>query len=256
MTRWAAQATAITLVLVAPACRSDSQATTTGGTEGSITVFAAASLTEPLGDLEAELKRSLPNLAITYNFAGSGTLVAQVQQGAPADVVATADAESMARLRAAGVVEMPIVIARNKLEILVERGNPKGIASLADLSRTDISLVLGDETVPAGRYAAKALLAAGVTVKPVSKEANVKAAVAKVTGGEADVTVVYVSDVKAAGAKAQGVEIPDAQNVVAEYPIAIVAATTHRAAAAAFVEAVVHGRGQEALRTHGFLPAA
>ena len=218
-------------------------------------MFAAASLTEPLGTLEGELKRSAPGLNLTYSFSGSGTLVAQVQQGAPADVIATADTESMKRLSDAGLVGTATTFARNKLSMLVEPGNPKGITSLADLSRRDIKLVLGDESVPAGRYAAQALQAAGVVVNPVSTETSVKAAVARVTSGEVDATIVYVTDVKAAGSRGQGVEIPEAQNVVAEYPIAIVAATTQRAAATAFVEAVVHGRGQDTLRTHGFLAA-
>ncbi len=112
-----------------------------------------------------------------------------------------------------------------------------------------------DDTVPAGKYSAKALKTAGVTVHPVSREADVKAAVAKVTSGEADATIVYISDVKAAGSKGSGVEIPAAQNVTAEYPIAIVKATKNHAAAAAFVNAIVKGTGQDALKSHGFLPA-
>ena len=255
-------ALALVLAVAASACGSDATAsrTTEGQGEpaatGSVTVFAAASLTEAFGDLESRLELSAPGLAVTYSFAGSGSLVAQIQQGAPADVIATADTASMRKLSDAGLVEMATAFARNKLEVLVEPGNPKGITGLADLSRTDIKLVLGDESVPAGRYAAQALKAAGVGVKPVSRETDVKAAVAKVTSGEADVTIVYVSDVRAAGSNAQGIEIPDDQNVAAEYPIAIVKSTPHRAAAAAFVEAVVHGAGQVALRTHGFLPAA
>lgn len=261
--RWAhgASAVALAVALATSACGSNPNgpattgASTVGSVTGSVTVFAASSLTEPFGDLRAVLTTSAPGLAVTYSFAGSGALVAQVRQGAPSDVIATADTASMKRLTDAGLVETAATFARNKLEILVERGNPKAITGLGDLSRTDIKVVLGDESVPAGRYAAQALRTAGVTVKPVSKEANAKAAVAKVTGGEADATVVYVSDVMAAGSTGQGVEIPDAQNVVAEYPIAVVKATANRAAAAAFVEAVVHGPGPDALRAHGFLPA-
>ena len=219
-----------------------------------MTVFAAASLTEAFTDVGTALGAGDPGLSVTYSFAGSGALVTQVQQGAPADVVATADTASMARLVDAGLVETPTTFARNQLQILVAPGNPLGIASLADLARPDLKVVLGDETVPAGRYAAQALQAAGVTVAPVSKEADVKAAVAKVTLGEADATIVYVTDVIAAGAKGQGVAIPDAQNVVAEYPIAVVKATGNHAGAVAFVDAVVNGAGQDALRQRGFLP--
>ncbi len=221
-----------------------------------MTVFAAASLTEAFTDIGTALGAGDPGLSVTYSFAGSGALVTQVQQGAPADVVATADTASMARLVDAGLVETPTTFARNQLQILVGPGNPLGIASLADLARPDLKVVLGDETVPAGKYAAQALQGAGVTVAPVSYEADVKAAVAKVTLGEADATIVYVTDVVAAGARGRGVAIPDAQNVVAEYPIAVVKATGNHAGAVAFVDAVVRGAGQDALRQRGFLPAA
>jgi len=217
-------------------------------------VFAAASLTEAFGDEQASLRASAPGLSITFSFAGSGALVAQVRQGAPADVVATADTASMRRLTDAGLVDPPVIFARNKLQILVAPGDPKGVTSLADLARPDLKVVLEDESVPAGRYAAQVLQTAGVTVRPVSKEPDVKAAVSKVTTGEADATIVYATDVRAAGAKGEGIEVPDGQNVVADYPIAVVRATASRAAAAAFVEATVRGAGQEALRRHGFLP--
>lgn len=221
---------------------------------GTVTVFAAASLTEAFGDLEATLATSDPGLSVIFSFASSGALVTQVQQGAPADVIATADPSSMKKLSDAGLVEPPATFAKNRLEILVEPGNPKGITGLADLSGTDIKLVLVDESAPAGKYSAQALQAAGVTTAPVSEETNVKSAAAKVTSGEADATIVYVTDVSAAGSRGQGVEIPDAQNVIAEYPISIVKATKNHGAATAFVDAVVRGSGQAALRTAGFLP--
>ncbi|MEA2902290.1 MAG: molybdate transport system substrate-binding protein [Actinomycetota bacterium] len=243
----------ISLLLAGSACGSETAPSRAGG---SVTVFAAASLTEAFTDIGTALGAGDPSLSVRYSFAGSGALVTQVDQGAPADVVATADTTSMARLVAAGLVETPTTFARNQLQILVPPGNPLGIASLADLARPDLKVVLGDETVPAGKYAAQALQAAAVTVAPVSREADVKAAVAKVTLGEADATIVYVTDVAAAGAKGQGVAIPDGQNVVAEYPIAVVKATGNHAGAVAFVDAVVHGSGQDALRQRGFLPAA
>jgi molybdate transport system substrate-binding protein len=248
-------ALSIALLLTGSACGSDGAPSRT---RGSVTVFAAASLTGAFTDIGAGLGAGDPGLTVTCSFAGSGALVAQIQQGAPADVVATADNASMARLVDTGVVEAPTIFARNRLQILVAPGNPFGIASLADLARSDVKVVLGDESVPAGRYAAQALQAAGVAVAPVSKEADVKAAVAKVTLGEADATIVYVTDVTdvtAAGAKGQGVAIPDAQNVVADYPIAVVKATGNHAGAIAFVDEVVHGSGQAALRARGFAPA-
>jgi len=245
-------AVAVTLLLATAACGTDTEAPS-NGESGSVVVFAAASLTESFGELQTALKSSTPGLSVTYSFAGSGALVTQVQQGAPADVIATADTASMSRLTDGGLVETPVVFARNRLEILVEPGNPKRISGLSDLSRTDIKLVLGDETVPFGRFSAQALQAAGVAADPVSKEPDVKAAVAKVTSGEADVAIVYVTDVAAAGSRGQGVEIPDDQNVVIEYPIAIVKTTGNRPAAVAFVDAVVEGRGQGILQENGFL---
>ncbi len=259
---------ALSLLAAASACGSDIKSPTAAAptasasstvaprATGSVTVFAAASLTESFNDLQSSLKGTDPGLAVTYSYGGSGALVAQVQQGAPADVVATADTDTMKRLSDAGLVEAPVTFAKNRLEILVAPGNPKGVKSLSDLSRSDLKVVLGEDTVPVGRYGAQALAAAGVTVKPVSKEVDVKAAVAKVTSGEADASIVYVTDVKAAGSRGQGVDIPDAQNVIAQYPIAVVTATKNRAAAAAFVDSVVKGAGQGALRQRGFLSPA
>jgi molybdate transport system substrate-binding protein len=257
-------ALALFVAVATAACSSDSKAATSAGAgpsassggpkaAGSVTVFAAASLTESFNDLQSSLRVSDPGLNVTYSFAGSGALVTQIQQGAPADVIATADTASMKKLSEAGLVETPTTFARNQLEILVAPGNPKGIHTLADLARSDIKLVTEDDSVPAGKYSAQILQTAGVTVSPVSKEADVKSAVAKVTSGEADVTIVYVTDVKAAGSKGEGVIIPDAENVIAVYPIAVVKASTRHDAAVAFVNAVVHGAGQDALYSHGFL---
>jgi molybdate transport system substrate-binding protein len=252
------------LFLLAAACGSDSPApkaaTASSGSKavaaGPVLVFAAASLTEAFGHEKAALESEQPGLSVTLDFAGSGTLVTQIQQGAPADVIATADMASMQKLVDGGLVETPIVFAHNRLEIIVAAGNPKGVHSLADLARADVTVVLADPSVPAGKYAAQTLTRADVTVAPKSLETDVKSAVARVTTGEADASIVYVTDVKAAGSKASGVAIPDSQNVVADYPIAIVKATTHHDAATAFVEAVIHGSGQEELRTSGFVPAS
>lgn len=224
------------------------------GATGDLTVFAAASLTEPFTDLQAAQKVSNPSLSITYSFAGSGALGAQIENGAPADVIATADEVSMQRLVDAGLVEVPTVFATNQLAILVAPGNPLDVGGLTDLEREDIKLVLGDSTVPVGRYADQVLSAAGVTVAPVSRELDVKAAVAKVTSGEADAAIVYATDVTAAGARGEGVVIPEAQNVVARYPVAVVRGSPHRSAASAFIELLIRGAGRDALEAPGFLP--
>ena len=245
----------LSVAAILGACSSDrTTATTTSSASGPVTVFAAASLTESFTDAQEALKSEQPGLDITYNFGGSGALVTQIQQGAPADVIATADPASMQRLVDAGVVERPVTFAKNKLQILVAPGNPKNVKGMSDLARDDITFVTEDDAVPAGKYAAQALESAGVTVHPVSKETDVKSAVAKVTSGEADATIVYVTDVTAAGSKGTGVTIPDDQNVVATYPIAVLKAAKDKDAAQAFVDAIVRGSGQAALTGRGFLP--
>ena len=219
-------------------------------------VFAAASLTESFTNEKATLHSEQAGLDVTLNFAGSGTLVTQIQQGAEADVIVTADTASMQKLVDAGLVETSTVLAHNKLAIIVAPGNPKGIHTLADLARSDVAVVLADPSVPAGKYAAQILTKADVTVEAKSLETDVKSAVARVTSGEADAAIVYATDVKAAGSKAEGVDIPDSQNVVADYPIAIVKTTKHHDAAVAFVDAITKGSGQAALKASGFLTAA
>jgi molybdate transport system substrate-binding protein len=209
------------------------------------TVLAAASLTEAFTEVGGA----------TFTFAGSSALVTQLQQGAPADVFASADEKNMQKLVDAGLVETPEVFAHNTLEIVTGPGNPKHVGGLADLARPDVLVVLADPSVPVGAYSQQALSKAGVTVKPRSLELDVKAALTKVTTGEADAAIVYASDVEAAGAKASGVGIPPAQNVDATYPIAVVKASVHRKAAEAFVRAIRSARGQAALQRHGFLPA-
>jgi len=143
----------------------------------------------------------------------------------------------------------------DKLEIVVAPGNPKRVTGLRDLARRDLLVVLEDPSVPAGSYSRLALTRAGVKVSPKSLELDVKAALGKVTSGEADASIVYASDVLAAGSRASGVQIPDDQNVIATYPIAVVRGTDNHAGAVAFVDDIVSGSGRQALTSHGFLPA-
>ena len=221
---------------------------------GSLSVFAASSLTGAFNAAKTTLQAANSGLAITYNFAGTSTLVAQVEQGAPSDVFASADTKNMQKLVDAGLVEAPVTFARNRLEIAVAPGNPKHITGLADLARSDVAVVLEAVGVPAGDYTRQALAALHLTVTPKSLETDVKSALAKVTSGEADATVVYVTDVTAAGTSVTGVPVPAGQNVIATYPIAVVKATSHHAAAQAFVDSAVSGDVQKALEAAGFLP--
>ena len=248
----------VALALVAAACgsnsKSSSPSTTTNksAVNGNLTVFAAASLTGAFNDAKPKLTAANPDLNVTYNFAGSNALVAQIQQGAPADVFASADQKNIQALVAAGLVETPVTFVKNKLEIAVAAGNPKGIFDLADLAHPGVSVVLEAQGVPAGDYTRLVLAKLGITVTPKSLETDVKSALAKVTSGEADATVVYVTDVKAGGPKVQGVTIPDADQPDITYPIAVVKATTNHAAAQAFVDSAVSGDVQKSLEAAGF----
>jgi molybdate transport system substrate-binding protein len=231
-----------------------STTTTPTPVTGSLTVFAAASLTGAFNGAKTALTAANPGLSVTYNFAGSNTLVSQIQQGAPADVFASADIKNMDKLVSAGLVEAPVTFARNNLEIAVAAGNPKGITGLADLAKPGVTVVLEAVGVPAGDYTRQVLAAKHITVTPKSLETDVKSAVAKVTSGEADATVVYVTDVAAAGSKVAGVTIAGADQPAITYPIAVVKAANHRAAAQAFVDSAVSGDVQKALEAAGFLP--
>jgi molybdate transport system substrate-binding protein len=159
----------------------------------------------------------------------------------------------MGTLTTAGLVEPSKVFAHNKLEIVVAPGNPKGVKGLADLARSDLLVVLEDPSVPAGNFARQALTKANITVNPKSLELDVKSELQKVASGEADAGIVYVTDVTAAGTTVAGVPIPDDQNVIATYPIAVVKASTHLKAARAFVDEIVSGAGHKALLARGFL---
>jgi len=208
---------------------------------GTTTVLAAASLAGAFEDLGAS--------GVAYSFAGSQQLVAQVEAGAPADVVATADAAAMNRLVRAGLVDSPADFARNRLAIAVAPGNPRRITKLADLAQAGLRVVLADPAVPAGRYTQEVLERAGVAVRPVSLELDVKAVARKVEAGEADAAVVYVTDV----ARPARVDIPDSANVVATYPVAVVRATRNRLAAQAFIDRLLGPEGRQALAGRGFL---
>ena len=216
-----------------------------------LTVFAAASL-QPAFDKIGQKLQKTKDVAATFNYAGTQTLTAQLQQGAPADVFASADAAHMTTVQNAGLVNGPsMTFVHNRLEIAVARGNPKGIHSLADLSRSGLVVVLADPTVPAGKYAQQALKQANLTVHPASFELQVTGVLSKVALGEADAGIVYISDIVTSG-KVEGVTIPDTQNVIADYPIAVLKSASNAAGAQAFIDLVISPDGQAILRAAGF----
>jgi molybdate transport system substrate-binding protein len=224
---------------------------------GHLTVFAAASLTGAFGEIGKAFSQANPGATVTNSFDASSALAQQITQGAPADVFASADTTNMDKLKADGfTTSTSQVFARNKLEIVVAPGNPKGITTLADLAKSGVIYITEAPSVPAGKYALQALKMAGVTVTPKSLETDVKSVVSKIELGEADAGIVYSTDVTAAGTKVAGVPIPDADNVIAQYPIAAVKATTNSAAANAFIAYVLSPAGQAKLQSFGFLSAS
>lgn len=208
-----------------------------------VVVFAASSLTTSFTAEGNAFQAAHPGVHVRFSFAGSQSLVAQVEQGAPADVLATADLASMT---AAGRPDAR-VFARNRLAIITAPGNPKHLEALDDLARPGLRVVLGGPTVPVGKAARKALSAAGVTVKPVSLEQDVKGVVTKVRLGEADAGIAYVTDVTAAAGAVSGLALTGVSN---SYPIAVVRAG---ADASAFDDFVLSSQGQAVLASFGFL---
>jgi molybdate transport system substrate-binding protein len=246
---------AAALALFVPATAGAAKNTTTKPT-GTITVSAAASLTEAFTTMGANFQKANPDTTVTFNFAASSALVAQIQGGAPTDVFASADGTNMAKLVSGGqVTAEPTVFAVNALTIVVKPGNPKKITSLADLAKVG-TISLCADTVPCGKYAQQALAQAGVTIPAakITKGADIKAALAQVSTGDADAAIVYATDARAAGKTVQAVRIPAWLNVYAIYPIAPLASSSNQALAKAWVQYTVSPAGQKTLQSYGFLP--
>ena len=215
-----------------------------------LVVFAAASLTDAFTQLGQEYERAHPGERVTFSFAGSQSLVAQVQQGAPADVVATADRATADAL--ADRLDGPArVLAQNTLAIVTETGDPLGLGSLADLAPASVKVVLAGPTVPAGKAARAALAAAGVTVRPVSEEPDVRSVVQRVALGEADAGIVYATDLRAADADVDGTVLPGVSN---EYPAGVVRGSARADRARAFLDLALSPQGRDVLASYGFLP--
>jgi len=233
-----------------------------------LTVFAAASLSRAFGQLGDTLRHRTPGLEIAFNFAGSQQLVLQIQQGAAADVFASADLRWMAAVRDSGLVDgTPTVFAHNRLIVVTPAAAP--IAGLQDLARPGVKLVLAADAVPVGRYARQALSNLSrlpgfgadfdrrVLANVVSNEEDVKAVVAKVQLGEADAGIVYVSDVGAEVAPhVKRIDVPDAANVVADYPVAVLRRARDPEDARAFVALLLSPSGQAVLRANGLVGTA
>lgn len=222
------------------------------GLAGNITVLADASLTDSFNEIGKAFEAAKPSIHVKFSYDVSSTLAREVNSGAPADVFASGDDANMLKVTAAGNAPRPQTFVRNVLEIVARKGNPKGIQKLVDFNRPNVVYVLCAVGVPCGTYGKQALDRVGVTRAPASYEANTKGVVIKVTSGQADAGIAYVTDVKAA---ADGVAIPEDQNIVATYPIAVLKQSPHPDVARAFVDYVLSPPGQATLAKYGFLPA-
>lgn len=220
---------------------------------GTVTVFAAASLKATFTKIAAEFEAANPGAKVTLNFAGSSDLVTQITQGAPADVFASADTKNMAKLSDANLIDGTASnFATNVLEIAVPPANPASIRSFADLAKPGAKVVVCAPQVACGSATEKVEKATGATLKPVSEESSVTDVLGKVTSGEADAGLVYVTDVKNAGDKVKGVPFSESDQAVNTYPIATVGSGKNKELAKAFIAMVTGSEGRKVLSDAGF----
>jgi molybdate transport system substrate-binding protein len=256
--RWPALTLPVAVALVLAGCGSGgADAAPSGGTDGglsgTLTVFAASSLTDVFTLLGNELSAANPGLEVRISFAGSSALATQIVQGAPADVFASANEQQMEVVAGDDLLAGdPTVFTSNVLQIAVPDGNPAGVAGLEDFTRGDLALALCAPEVPCGSAAEDVFEAAGVTPEPDTYEEDVRAALTKVELGEVDAALVYASDVVSAGDAVEGVSFAEAEDAVNRYPIGVLADAPNPSAAAAFVALVESDRGQRALADAGF----
>ncbi|MEV0262658.1 molybdate ABC transporter substrate-binding protein [Streptomyces sp. NPDC050617] len=248
-----ALAAALLVPLVA-ACGSDdkkdSGASGDGKKNTTLTVLAAASLTDVFKQAGAAYEKEHPGVKVKFSYAGSQELASQVRQGVPADALVTADTKTMDGLKSD--TETPSVIAKNRLTIVTGKGNPKKVKGLSDLAKSDLKVVLAAPQVPVGRYSKKVLDKQHIAVKPASQEPNVRAVLTKVELGEADAGIVYATDAAVAGKKVATVDVPDDQNAIASYPAAVLKGSKHSSDAASFVKWLNTDESQKLLRAAGF----
>ena len=243
---------AVALLTGAACTPGEGTAPGSGEVEGTLTVLGAASLTTTFGEIGRRFEAANRDAELTFSFAASSALARQVRAGARADVIAVADRRHVDGLAREGLAGTPRVFARNRLAILVARGNPAAIRGLGDLDRPGVVVVLCAVEVPCGSLAGEVLAGAGVRVRPRSYEPDVKAVVARVLLGEADAGVVYTTDARAAGGRVEAVPIPPRDNRSTDYALAPLVPSSRPALARAFVEFVATGPGRQVLLDAGF----
>ncbi|MFI9272804.1 molybdate ABC transporter substrate-binding protein [Kitasatospora sp. NPDC052896] len=252
---------ALALAAGLTACSSSSSSSSAGSggssaspkVSGTITVFAAASLQDTFTELGKKFEAANPGSTVKFNFGGSDTLAASIVSGAPADVFAAASPATMKTVTdAKDNADTPTVFVKNTLEIAVAPGNPKHITSLQGLTAPGIKVALCAKTVPCGAAAQTALKAGNVNLTPVTLEQDVTSALTKVELGEVDASVVYKTDVQSAGGKVDGVNFPEAQQAVNQYPIADLSKAPNAAGGKAFEAFVLSPAGQQVLTAAGF----
>jgi molybdate transport system substrate-binding protein len=242
---------AVSLLPLVACGRDDTPAASTPSeaVAGTVTVFAAASLTGTFTQLGKDLEAVHPGVKVVFNFAGSSALAQQINQGAPADVFASAATKNMGQVTDKGTAT---TFVKNRLEIAVPKGNPGKITGLADFGDAGKKIALCAEQVPCGAAAKKVFEAAKITAKPDSLEQDVKAALTKVSLGEVDAALVYKTDVQAAAGKVDGIEFPEADKAINEYPIATLTRAPNATGAKAFVDYVLSDKGRAVLTKAGF----
>ncbi|WP_245676373.1 molybdate ABC transporter substrate-binding protein [Nocardia niwae] len=253
--KWGAATATVLAVVTAAGCGSDGTTEHADGqhVSGTVTVFAAASLTETFGELGRQFEAAHPGVKVIYSFGASSALAEQINQGAPADVFASAAPKNMQQVRDEGeVTTAPVTFVRNRLEIVVPKGNPGHITGLADFGKTEPKLALCAAQAPCGAAAEKVFQTAGITPRPDTREQDVKAVLTKVTLGEVDAALVYRTDVEAAGDKAEGIDFPESAEAINDYPVAPLAHAPNAAAAAAFVDFVTSQKAKAVFAAAGF----
>ena len=219
---------------------------------GTITVFAAASLKETFTQIGKQFETAHPGDTVKFSFGASSTLATQITSGAPADVFASAAPKNMQTVVSAGDASNPQDFAKNTAEVAVPPSNPAKVTSVNDLAKSSVKVALCEPQVPCGVVAAEVFKNAGITVKPVTLQPDVKSVLTQVELGNVDAGVVYVTDVKAAGAKVTGVPIPASDNASTTYPIATISNSKNQSIAQAFVAYVLSPQGQAVLSAAGF----